>query len=356
MTKWREGMGFGRFILRRIMNMLIVLFFIIFITIVLLGPSMDNILRLSIEHEVRQEVINNKALISGMSTQELERYTREQIDARMRAIGLDEPWHSPKRLWFTMLKIITFDLGRAYFLISENGSSKVSDIIMERLPRTVLLFTTATAIVAALGVFIGAFAARRYGSPVDRVNSAFAVISSSFPLWWTGMLMILIFAFTLNIFPARATPVIPASDPSYPIALLYHMLLPLLTMILIGFGSWSYIVRNLIIGILGEDFIMAKRAMGIPERRIVYAHAVKNAAPPIVTIVSLSLSSSIGGAIISEAVFDWPGIGKLYFDAISVFDLPVIVGLTYITTLVFLISIFIADILYGYFDPRVKVG
>ncbi len=349
-------MGFGRFLVRRTINMAIVLFFTVFITIVLLGPSMDNILRLSIEHEVRQEVINNRALVSGMSTQELERYIREQIDARVKAIGLDEPWYSPKRLWFTMLKILTFDLGRSYFLIGESGSSRVSDIIMERLPRTVLLFTTATAIVAAIGIFVGAFAARMHGTIVDRANSAFAVISSSFPLWWTGMIMILVFAFTLNIFPARATPLVPASDPSYPLALLYHMLLPLLTMILIGFGSWSYIVRNLLIGILAEDFIMAKRAMGIPERRIVYAHAIKNAAPPIVTIVSLSLSSSIGGAIISEVVFDWPGIGKLYFDAISVLDLPVIVGLTYITTLVFLISIFVADILYGYFDPRVKVG
>ncbi|MCS7140919.1 MAG: ABC transporter permease [Candidatus Nitrosocaldus sp.] len=349
-------MGFGRFLVKRAVNMFIVLFFTIFITIALLGPSMDNILRLAVEHEVRQEIINNRALVSGMSTQELERYTREQIESRMRAIGLDEPWYSPKRLWFTMLKILTFDLGRAYFLIGESGSSRVADIIMERLPRTVLLFTTATAIVAAIGVLVGAFAARRHGMLVDRINAAFAVVSSSFPLWWTGMLMIFVFAFMLNIFPARATPVVPASDPSYPIALLYHMLLPLLTMILMGFGSWSYIVRNLLIGILGEDFIMAKRAMGIPERRIVYAHAVKNAAPPIITIVSLSLSSSIGGAIISEAVFDWPGIGKLYFDAISVLDLPVIVGLTYITTLVFLISIFIADILYGYFDPRVKVG
>ncbi|MEM0366870.1 MAG: ABC transporter permease [Candidatus Nitrosocaldus sp.] len=349
-------MGFGRFLVRRTINMSIVLFFTVFITIALLGPSMDNILKLSIEHEVRQEVINNRALVSGMSTQELERYIREQIDARMKAIGLDEPWYSPKRLWFTMLKILTFDLGRSYFLISESGSSRVADIIMERLPRTVLLFTTATAIVAVIGIFIGAFAARMHGTIVDRINSAFAVISSSFPLWWTGMIMILVFAFTLNIFPARATPVVPASDPSYPLALLYHMLLPLLTMILIGFGSWSYIIRNLIIGILAEDFIMAKRAMGIPERSIVYSHAVKNAAPPIVTIVSLSLSSSIGGAIISEVVFDWPGIGKLYFDAISVLDLPVIVGLTYITTLVFLISIFVADILYGYFDPRVKVG
>ncbi len=349
-------MGFGRFIVKRSINIFIVLFFTVFITIVLLGPSMDNILRLSIERDVRQEVLNNRSLIANMSAQELESYTRQQIDARMKSIGLDEPWYSPKRLWLTMLRVLTFDLGRSYFLISESGSSKVSDIIMERLPRTVMLFTTSTVIVAIIGILLGAYAASRHGSTVDRANSIAAVISNSFPLWWVGMLMILFFAFMLKLFPPRATPLIPSTDPSYPLALLYHMLLPLITIILVSFGSWSYIVRNLLIGILSEDFILAKRSMGIPERKIVYSHGVRNAAPPIITIISLSLSSSIGGAIISEAVFDWPGIGKLYFDAISVLDLPVIVGLTYITTLVFLISIFIADILYGFFDPRVKVG
>lgn len=349
-------MGFGRFVIKRTVNIFIVLFFTVFITIVLLGPSMDNILKLSIEKDVRQEVLNNRALASRLDPKELDAYIKEQIDARMHALGLDEPWYSPKRLWFTVLRILTFDLGRSYFLISESGSTEVVDIIMERLPRTVLLFTTSTVIVAVIGILVGAYAASKHGSAVDKANSAFAVVSSSFPLWWTGMLMILLFAFTLKIFPARATPIIPSSDPSYPLALLYHMLLPLITIILISFGSWSYIVRNLLLGILNEDFIIAKRAIGIPERRILYSHAVRNAAPPIVTILSLSLSASIGGAIISEAVFDWPGIGKLYFDAINVLDLPVIVGLTYITTLVFLVSIFIADILYGYFDPRVRVG
>ncbi len=349
-------MGFGMFVVKRGINIFIVLFFTVFITIVLLGPSMDNILKLSIEKDVRQEILNNKALVSGLNPQALDMYIKEQTSSRMKSLGLDEPWYSPKRLWFTMLRILTFDLGRSYFLISESGSTKVTDIIMERLPRTVLLFTTSTVIVAIIGILVGAFAANRHGSIVDKTNSAFAVISSSFPLWWIGMLMILLFAFTLKVFPARATPVIPSSDPLYPIALLYHMLLPLITILLISFGSWSYIVRNLLIGILNEDFIIVKRAIGIPERKILYSHAVRNAAPPIITILSLSLSASIGGAIISEAVFDWPGIGKLYFDAINVLDLPVIVGLTYITTLVFLVSVFIADILYGYFDPRVRVG
>jgi len=241
-------------------------------------------------------------------------------------------------------------------LTSDTGSAKVADIIWERLPRTVLLFTTSTAIISIIGLYLGAFSASKVASAIDKLTSSFAVISSSFPLWWTGMLMILVFAFIYNIFPARATPLIPASDPSYPLALLYHMTLPLITIVLIGFGSWAYIVRNFVIGILNEDYIMVKRAEGIPERRIIYSHALKNAAPPIITVLALGLSASIGGAIISEAVFDWPGIGKLYFDAINVLDIPVIIGLTYVTTLVFLASIFIADLLYGLFDPRVRIG
>src|SRR3972149_6732213 len=126
--------------------------------------------------------------------------------------------------------------------------------------------------------------------------------------------------------------------------------------LIVGFGAWAYLVRNFMIGIMQEDFISAKRAMGISQKRIIYGHAIKNAAPPIITILALSLSGSLGGAIITEAVFDWPGMGRLYFEAITVMDLPVIIGATYVLTLFFLISILVADLLYGYFDPRVKTG
>jgi len=170
------------------------------------------------------------------------------------------------------------------------------------------------------------------------------------------MLMIFLFAFTYQIFPARATPDIPSSDPGYIGALLYHMTLPLITIVMIGFGSWAYLVRNFMVGIMQEDFIMAKKTIGIKQKKIIYTHALKNAAPPIVTILALSLSGSLGGAIITEAVFDWPGMGRLYFEAITVMDLPIIIGSTYILTVFFLVSIFIADLLYGYFDPRVRTG
>ncbi len=255
-----------------------------------------------------------------------------------------------------MYKILLLDFGNATFLISDSGSSDVKDIVVEKLQRTILLFTTATIIISIIGIFLGALSSSKVGSIMDRVTSSFAIISSSFPVWWIGMLMIFLFAFTYQIFPARATPDIPASDPGYIGALLYHMTLPLITIVMIGFGSWAYLVRNFMVGIMQEDFIMAKKTIGIKQKKIIYTHALKNAAPPIVTILALSLSGSLGGAIITEAVFDWPGMGRLYFEAITVMDLPIIIGSTYILTVFFLVSIFIADLLYGYFDPRVRTG
>jgi peptide/nickel transport system permease protein len=253
-----------------------------------------------------------------------------------------------------MYKILTLDFGHAKFLTSDSGSSDVKDIILEKLPRTILLFTTATAIVSVLGIFLGTVAASKVNSKIDKITSGLAIISSSFPVWWIGILMIFVFAFLYPVFPARATPDVSISDPGYLGSLLYHMALPLITLVIIGFGSWAYLVRNFLVGVLQEDFIMAKKAAGIDEKNILYSHALKNAAPPIVTILALSLSGSLGGAIITEAVFDWPGMGRLYFEAISVLDLPVIIGATYVLTAFFLVSVFVADVLYGYFDPRVQ--
>ena len=327
------------------------------ITISLVGSNMDVILKQGIVFQVRSEITENPAIAESFaSVDEFEEFVQNQIEQKNKILGLDEPWYSPQRIGFTMYKILLLDFGHATFLTSDSGSSDVKDIIFEKIPRTVLLFTTATIIISVIGIFLGALSASKVGSIIDRVTSSFAIISSSFPVWWIGMLMIFLFSFTYQIFPARATPDIPSSDPGYIMALLYHMALPLITIVMIGFGSWAYLVRNFMVGIMQEDFIMAKKAIGVNSKKIIYTHALKNAAPPIVTILALSLSGSLGGAIITEAVFDWPGMGRLYFEAITVMDLPVIIGATYILTLFFLVSIFIADLLYGYFDPRVRTG
>ena len=334
-----------------------VLMITLLITIALVGSNMDIILKQGIVFQVRSEITEDPTISQSFSSVgEFETFIQNRIEQRIKILGLDEPWYSPQRIGLTMYKILLLDFGNATFLISDSGSSDVRDIILEKLPRTILLFTTATIIISIIGIFLGALSSSKVGSIVDRATSSFAIISSSFPVWWIGMLMIFLFAFTYQIFPARATPDIPSSDPGYIGALLYHMALPLITIVMIGFGSWAYLVRNFMVGIMQEDFIMAKKTIGIKQKKIVYSHALKNAAPPIVTILALSLSGSLGGAIITEAVFDWPGMGRLYFEAITAMDLPIIIGSTYILTVFFLISIFIADLLYGYFDPRVRTG
>ena len=329
----------------------------ILLTIILVGSNMDTILKQGVTFQVRSEITEDPSISQSFSDPaEFEAFIQDQIDQRNVALGLDTPWYSPQRIGLTMYKILILDFGHATFLTSDAGSSDVKDILSEKLPRTILLFTTATIIISVIGVFLGALSGSKVGSAVDRITSTFAVISSSFPVWWVGMLMIFLFAFMYQIFPARATPSIPPTDPGYIFALLYHMTLPVITIVLIGFGAWAYLVRNFMIGIMQEDFIAAKKIMGINKRKIIYGHAIKNAAPPIVTVLALSLSGSLGGAIITEAVFDWPGMGRLYFEAITVMDLPVIIGATYVLTVFFLVSILVADLLYGYFDPRVKTG
>ena len=346
-----------RYVATRVVTMFGVLMITLLITISLVGSNMDVILKQGIVFQVRAEITENPAIADSFSSvEEFEEFVQNQINQRNKILGLDEPWYSPQRIGFTMYKILLLDFGHATFLTSDSGSSDVKNIIFEKLPRTILLFTTATIIISVIGIFLGALSASKIGSVVDRITSSFAIISSSFPVWWIGMLMIFVFSFTYQIFPARATPDIPSSDPGYIASLLYHMALPLITIVMIGFGSWAYLVRNFMVGIMQEDFIMAKKTIGVNQKKIIYSHALKNAAPPIVTILALSLSGSLGGAIITEAVFDWPGMGRLYFEAITVMDLPVIIGATYILTVFFLVAIFIADLLYGYFDPRVRTG
>ena len=350
-------MGLKRYVATRVATLFGVLMITLLLTIALVGSNMDVILKQGVAIQIRQEVAETPGLAEGFDTvDDFEAYVKGLIDQRTAELGLDEPWHSPQRIGLAMYKILLLDFGHATFLTSDSGSSSVADIITEKMPKTILLFTTATIIISIIGIFMGALSGSKVGSVLDRITSSFAVISSSFPVWWVGMLLIVLFAFTWQLFPARATPPVPADDPGYAAALLYHMALPLITIVLIGFGAWAYLVRNFMVGILQDDFIFAKKTMGIPRRRIIYGHALKNAAPPIVTILALSLSGSLGGAIITEAVFDWPGMGRLYFEAITVLDMPVIIGATYVLTAFFLASIFVADILYGYFDPRVRTG
>lgn len=345
-------MGLGRTLLFRSFNMFLVLFSTIFITVILLGPTLDKLLVEAVRNQVNDEV--NHGTLRFQNSGERKSYVNNQIELRSKTLGLDQDSFNPSKLIHRVVSVMTLDLGKSHFFTTDYGSSNVRDIILEKTPKTLLLFTTATICVTVIGIVLGTYVAGKQGSWWDKFNSIIAIFSNSFPSWWVAMIMIFIFAFTLHIFPARATPLSSPSDPNYIFDLLYHMTLPLITLIIVSFGSWAYVVRYFLINILNEDFIYAKRTMGISRRKILYSHALRNAGPPIATAIGLGLASSFGGAFITEAVFDWPGMGKLFYDAIGLLDIPIIIGLTYTTTLIFLVTIFITDITYSLLDPRVK--
>lgn len=333
--------------------MVLVLFGTLFITVILLGPTLDKILLENVRTQVVDEV--NEKRLKFQNPVDKQVYLENEIEYRTKTLGLNEEWYSPTKLLSRLISIMTLNLGKSHFFTTDEGSSNVRDIIFEKLPKTLLLFSSSTILAIFVGILLGTFVAGRINSFGDKLSSIFAIFSNSFPSWWIAMIMIFLFAFTLQIFPARATPTSSPSDPLYLLDLAYHMLLPLITITLVSFGSWSYIVRYFLTNILKEDYITAKSVIGISRRKILYSHALRNAAPPIITAVALSLAGSFGGSIIVEAVFDWPGMGKLYYDAIGLLDIPIIIGLTYVSTLIFVITVFIIDISYTFLDPRVKV-
>ena len=324
------------------------------ISLILFGSTLEKVLI----DRVRAEVVEASAQedIQFRTLSQRQAYLDEQFKIKIKDLGLDEPWYSPKRFINTLFATITLDLGQSNFFTSDSGSSKVSDIIIERVPKTILLFTTSTVVVVIIGLFLGTYMAEKRGSILDKGVSFVAVISNSFAIFWVGMLMILLFSFSLDIFPARSTPLTSPGDPFYVLDLLYHMMLPLITLVIFSFAVWSFVVRYFISRVLDEDYIQAKRVMGIPKRKILFSHALKNAAPPILTGIVTALIASISGSFIVEAVFDWPGVGKLLYDAILVLDIPIILGSTYVFTLMYVMTMLIAVLLYAYFDPRVKVS
>ena len=183
-----------------------VLMITLLITIALVGSNMDTILKQGVVFQVRAEITDNPAIAQSFSSvNEFEGFVQNQIDQRIQDLGLDEPWHSPQRIGVTMYKIMLLDFGNATFLTSDEGSSDVKDILFEKLPRTVLLFTTATIIISIIGIFLGAFSSSKVGSTIDRVTSSFAIISSSFPVWWIGMIDdIFICLCVWQIFPSKS--------------------------------------------------------------------------------------------------------------------------------------------------------
>jgi peptide/nickel transport system permease protein len=350
-----------KYLLKRAVFLALTLVLSIYIAVVIAnaGGLIDQIIRSQIMYDLRTNLARTPGW-SQLTAEEQTRILNERLELAIRAKGLDKPFI--ERSFIYLYDALTLALGRALFITSASGTKQVSVIILERLPRTILLFTTGTIGYSLLGLVIGLRMARRPGGIFDRVTTFFAVVTQAIPPWFFGMLFILLFAYQLR--PLGVTvpfggmvSVPPPTDPlNYALDVMYHMALPVFTWIFSLFGSWAYITRNLTMQASAEDYVVAAKAKGLSENQIMRRYVLRPTLPPIVTSVSLSLIASWQGAIITETVFAWPGLGSLFFRAIEALDPPVIVGLTVVYAYLLVITIFLLDIIYSLLDPRIKVG
>ena len=336
-----------------LLGVLLVVLLLVVTTLGATGFS-DRILHAVVREELRG--VRESLARTIRDPQRLEQVVEERRWELLQHYGLDRPWYS--RLPDMARRTLTLDLGEARSLRSFKGSNRVADIVRERLPLTVALVTTATLITAVLGLVLGVSLATRVSSPVDRLVSYLSAVSHALPSWWLGILLILLLSFYAGLFPSGGLYSVPPPRAGVPrlLDLAWHGVLPVLTLVLVSLGSWVYTVRTMVLNIAQEGFVTVARAKGLPESTVQRRYILRVAAPPILTNVILGLAGSLGGAILTETVFNWPGMGRLYYDAILAADEGVIVALTFLFTLIYVAARFLLEVLYVALDPRVRYG
>ena len=279
--------------------------------------------------------------------------TPEDAALLIKEFGLDQP------LWMQYLYYLK-NFFTGHFGFSFHYGQPVVQIIGDRLPNTILLFTTSIILSALVGIFLGKIASWHKGKKTDTFMTLSALVTHTFFLPWLALIMIWIFAYKLDWFPI--TGMISEEiwlDPeaglwTKALDVLHHMILPLATLFLIHFGSYLLIMRSSMLDTLKEDYIVTGRAKGLPEKVIRNHHAAPNAALPVVTSVGLSLAFSINGGALTETVFTWPGIGRELVFSVSHNDYPLAQASFLLIAIVVLLSNLVVDILYAFLDPRIR--
>ena len=345
---------YWRYAIKRILMGIIIYVIIIFIYSFLFNTVMEETLNGQIIEQVNGEMVKISQV--GTDPDYLLEYRERRIRELRDIYHLDEPLVS--RVFWRAIDTLTFNYGRSTIMRSFKGETDVIKIVLERIPNTLILFTTSIILDILIGVWLGIKKAQKAGKFMDKSTSIITMAVYGLPSWWFGMVMIMLFAFMMPIFPSGGISSVPPPETFFAkIAdLFYHMALPVITLVFIGFWGRAYLTRNIVLGNLQEDFIMSARARGIPERSVLYGHALRTSAPPILTMSLLSLLSSFSGALVFEGIFSWPGMGNLYWAAVQQNDIPVLLGNLSITTLIYIFGIVLLDLIYGFLDPRIKVG
>ncbi|MFC1821732.1 ABC transporter permease [Thermodesulfobacteriota bacterium] len=279
--------------------------------------------------------------------------TPEDAELLMSQLGLDQPiW---KQYIIYLKNFIVGQFGQSF-----HYGQPVVEIIRDRLPNTILLFTTATILAALVGISWGKIASWHKGKRVDIGLTIGSLVTHTIFLPWMALILIWVFAYKLGWFPING--MISEEvwlDPSYGIwhkalDIIHHMFLPLSTLFLLHFGAYLLLMRSSMLETLKEDYILTARAKGLTEKVIRKHHAAPNAALPVVTSVGLSLAFSINGGALTETVFSWPGIGRELVSAVSYNDYPLAQASFLLIAAVVLLSNLVVDVLYAYLDPRIR--
>jgi peptide/nickel transport system permease protein len=278
-------------------------------------------------------------------------FTQETQQMLRRLYGIDRPLSERYILYITNL--YTFRFGVSFI-----SRRPVIEDIMTYLPNTLYLLGSAMVLQLLIGIIAGLTAASKRGTWWDVVIVTIGLIAWAMPAFIVQLVFRFVFAQWLGWFPyglMMSYP--PPTDTASLIQnVLYHTALPLTTLALMGFGGWAFYARNLLIDVMTQDYVLTARAKGLKEGTIVRKHAFRVILPPIVTMVLVDLPGLITGALITEYIFSWPGIGWWLINATMHGDYPAVQGLFFIYSILMLLTSFVADLTYGYLDPRIRVG
>lgn len=270
-----------------------------------------------------------------------------QIEYVEHLYGYDK---SPSERYFLYMRnMLTFNFGFSF-----QNLVPVWDLVAERLPRTLLLVGGSTIIAYGIGIVIGALIAWRRGGIGDRSTVVTSLFFYNMPTFWLGLILIYVFAFTYKLFPLSGFHD-PNSQYPYWLDVLWHTALPLIVLTIVSLGGTILLARTGMLDVMGENYITTAYAKGLKERTVLYKHAARNAMLPVVSSFILSFVFSVGGAIITESVFSYEGIGLLFIRSLTQLDYPVCMATTYIISMLVVVGNFVGDLIYAWLDPRVRL-
>lgn len=349
-------MRFARFAGVRLITQSFTVVIAVYVTILIanMGGHVD---------EIRKGFIRDQiAMFAGfddqyatMSSEEKKKWIDDRILIQEKRMGLEQPFAIRSFRYLT--DALTLNLGRSETMFSDSGSSQVRNIILERLPPTLVLFATANFLMFGITLFTGLYLSRNYGTFLDKLVLAFAPTSAA-PSWFYALFLIIIFAGSFGVLPYGGMVSSPPPDNmiGYALSVMKHMVLPVASIAIGGIFAGIYSSRTFFLIYSKEDYVEVAHAKGLHPRTIERRYILRPTLPIIVTGFALSLISMWTGSIILETVFNWPGLGRLFFQAANQFDTPIIVGSTVIYAYLLAVTIFLLDITYALLDPRLRVG